>query len=121
MGTLRKVKHHSWLLNSMCKLLRAKAAARVCRSSCAVQAAAHTDMHSTLATGDSYKVKQIKVNIVAMDFVASLSLLTRGIQGGIATFARVTMAVMVGYPPKVIHKYWVHPFQLLEYQWSEGK
>ena len=56
-----------------------------------------------------------------MDFVASLSLLTRGIQGGIATFARVTMAVMVGYPPKVIHKYWVHPFQLLEYQWSEGK
>ena len=104
----------------MCKLLRAKAADPVCLQS-AVQAAAHTDMHWASTTGDGSKVKQIKVNTAVMDFVASLSLLTRGIQGGIATFARVTMAVMVGYPPKVIHKYWVHPFQLLEYQWSEGK
>ena len=55
------------------KLYRAKAEARVCRSSCAVQAAAHTDMHSTSATGDSYKVKQIKVNTAVMDFAASLS------------------------------------------------
>ena len=57
-------------------------------------------MHWASATGDGSKVKQIKVNTVVMDFVASLSLLTRGIQGGIATFARVTMAVMVGYPPQ---------------------
>ena len=45
----------------------------------AVQAAAHTDMHWASATGDGSKVKQIKVNTVVVDFIASLSFLARGV------------------------------------------
>ena len=64
----------------------------------AVQAAAHTDMHWASETGDGSKVKQIKVKIAVVDFIACLSLLTRGVLNDIAMVARVAMAVMYGIP-----------------------
>ena len=62
----------------------------------AVQAAAHTDMHWASETGDGSKVKQIKVKIAVVDFIACLSLLTKGVLNDIAMVVRVAMAVMYG-------------------------
>ena len=61
----------------------------------AVQAAAHTDMHWASETGDGSKVKQIKVKIAVVDFIACLSLLTRGVLNDIAMVARVASMTLM--------------------------